>query len=104
MVLLRFAFLYYLGYNPISLPTENGSGSKSKVFEAEVQENCKTTIEKVKLFDALETCQAIDFTTYEKLHKKELKQSVIEPKNEFYLDYIKKENAVLVGARYFKFS
>jgi hypothetical protein len=53
VVLLRFAFLYYLGYNPISLPTENGSGSKSKVFEAEVQENCKTTIEKVKLFDAL---------------------------------------------------
>jgi len=80
-----------------------GSGSKSKVFEAEVQENWKNAIKKVKLFETLETCQAIDFTTYEKLHKKELKQSVIKPKNEFYLDRIEKENPVLIGARYYKF-
>lgn len=80
-----------------------GSGSKSKVFEAEVQENWKNAIEKVKLFETLETCQAIDFTTYEKLHKKELNQSVIKPENEFYLDSIEKENPVLIGARYYKF-
>ena len=81
-----------------------GSGSKSKVFEAEVQENWKAAIGKVKLFETLETCQAIDFTTYEKLHKKELKQSVIKPENEFYLDSLEKENPVLVGARYYMFS
>jgi hydroxymethylglutaryl-CoA synthase len=81
-----------------------GSGSKSKVFEAEICENWKTQIEKVNLFETLENSTAIDFTTYEKLHKKELKKSIIAPKNEFYLDRIEKENPVLIGARFYKFS
>lgn len=81
-----------------------GSGSKSKVFEAVVDKHWQSQIEKVKLFETLENCQAINFSTYEKLHKKELKQAVIVPKNEFYLDKIEKENPVLVGARYYKFS
>jgi len=81
-----------------------GSGSKSKVFEGEVQEKWKVALEKVKLFEALERTLSIDFSTYEKLHKKELKQSVIPPKNEFYLDYIEKGNPVLLGARYYKYS
>ncbi|WP_284652339.1 hydroxymethylglutaryl-CoA synthase family protein [Flavobacterium terrisoli] len=80
-----------------------GSGSKSKVFEAEVVPEWQSVLEKVKLFETLEQCTAIDFPTYEKLHKKELKQSVIAPKNEFYLDSIEKENPILVGARYYKF-
>ncbi len=37
-------------------------------------------------------------------NKKELKQSVGTPKNEFYLHSIEKENPVLVGARYYKYS
>ena len=41
---------------------------------------------------------------YEKLHKKELKESVIAPENEFYLERIEKENSVLVGARYYNFA
>ncbi len=81
-----------------------GSGSKSKVFEAEISPKWQTVIEKVKLFETLEKATAIDFSTYEKLHKKELKQSVLVPKNEFYLDSIEKENPVLVGARYYKFN
>ncbi|WP_264521752.1 hydroxymethylglutaryl-CoA synthase family protein [Flavobacterium sp. N1994] len=81
-----------------------GSGSKSKVFEAEISENWQNQIEKVKLFETLEKRTSIDFSTYEKLHKKELKQSVIVPKSEFYLDSIEKENPVLLGARYYKFS
>jgi hydroxymethylglutaryl-CoA synthase len=52
----------------------------------------------------LENSTAIDFITYEKLHKKELKQSVITPKNEFYLDSIEKENTLLIGARFYKYS
>ena len=80
-----------------------GSGSKSKVFEAEVSENWKSSIAKIKLFETLENCKAIDFSTYEKLHKKELKKSIIAPENEFYLESIEKENPVLVGARYYKF-
>ena len=80
-----------------------GSGSKSKVFEAVIEENWKASIEKIALFETLEQATAIDFSTYEKLHKKELKQSVIAPKNEFYLDKIEKENPVLVGARYYSY-
>ena len=81
-----------------------GSGSKSKVFEGEVQENWKNAIEKVKLFETLKNAKSIDFDTYEKLHKKELKESVIAPENEFYLERIEKDNSVLVGARYYNFA
>jgi hydroxymethylglutaryl-CoA synthase len=80
-----------------------GSGSKSKVFEAEVIEGWESQIGKVPLFETLEQRRALDFETYEKLHKKELQLSVIAPANEFYLDRIEKENPVLVGARYYKF-
>ncbi|MBF6642538.1 hydroxymethylglutaryl-CoA synthase family protein [Flavobacterium sp. J49] len=81
-----------------------GSGSKSKVFEAQVSPEWQSVIKKIQLFETLEQATAIDFSTYEKLHKKELKQSVITPKNEFYLSSIEKENPVLVGARYYKFN
>ncbi len=80
-----------------------GSGSKSKVFEAEVQENWQSVIEKTQLFETLNNSTEIDFGTYISLHKKERKHSVLQPKNEFVLDYIEKENPVLVGARYYKF-
>ncbi len=80
-----------------------GSGSKSKVFEASIESQWRSVLEKVKLFETLEQRTAIDFSTYEKLHKKELRQSVIPPENEFYLAAVEKENPVLVGARYYKF-
>ena len=79
-----------------------GSGSKAKVFEAEVQPQWQDVIAKVGLFDLLNNSTEIDFGTYISLHKKERKQSVLEPKNEFILDYIEKENPVLIGARYYK--
>jgi hydroxymethylglutaryl-CoA synthase len=79
-----------------------GSGSKSKVFEAQIATQWQSAIAKVKLFETLENCQPIDFTTYEKLHKKELKASVIQPNNEFYLHSIEKENPVLIGARQYQ--
>ncbi|RXR32181.1 hydroxymethylglutaryl-CoA synthase family protein [Flavobacterium piscinae] len=80
-----------------------GSGSKSKVFEAIVCENWKSVISQNNLFETLENNHSIDFETYEKLHKKELQQAVLEPKNEFALISIEKENPVLVGARYYEF-
>ena len=80
-----------------------GSGSKSKVFEAEVSSEWQMQIAKATLFETLENRTIIDFTTYEKLHKKELTQAHITPKNEFYLDRIEKENPMLLGARYYKF-
>jgi hydroxymethylglutaryl-CoA synthase len=80
-----------------------GSGSKSKVFEAQVEANWKSAIEKVPLFETLDNSTEIDFGTYITLHKKERNHSVLQPKNEFALDFIEKENPVLVGARYYKF-
>ncbi len=80
-----------------------GSGSKSKVFEGQMQSHWKENILKTNLFETLENRTAIDFETYGKLHKKELKSSIIPPKNEFVLDYIENENPVLKGARYYKF-
>ena len=80
-----------------------GSGSKSKVFEGTIEENWKSKIAKTQLFETLELRIAIDFKTYEKLHKKELKSNVLNSSNEFVLDYIEKENPVLKGARFYKF-
>jgi len=80
-----------------------GSGSKAKVFEAEVRMGWEHQIEKVPLFETLERRIALDFVTYEKLHKNELKTSVVPPVDEFYFDRIENENPVLLGARYYKF-
>ena len=80
-----------------------GSGSKSKVFEGEIQAEWKKQILKSNFFETLEKRKKIEFETYEKLHKKELQTSVLIPNNEFVLDCIEKENPVLKGARYYKF-
>lgn len=80
-----------------------GSGSKSKVFELEINQNWQTAIAPVQLFETLEKATEISFETYEKLHKKEQKTSVIAPTNEFYLSKIETENPALVGARYYEF-
>ena len=86
----KFGFLAY------------GSGSKSKVFEGIIQENWKEAIAKVSLFETLAKSQEIDFETYERLHKKEQKQAVKSPKNEWILDRIETEIPNLMGARYYK--
>ena len=86
----KFGFLAY------------GSGSKSKVFEGEIQSDWKTAITNVNLFETLEESFEIDFEIYEKLHKKEQKQSIKLPKNEWILDRIEKEIPNLLGARYYK--
>ena len=80
-----------------------GSGSKSKVFEGCIQADWKDKVLKTNLFEILANRTEINFETYEKLHKKELKTSLISPTNEFSLDYIEKNNPVLKGARYYKF-
>jgi hydroxymethylglutaryl-CoA synthase len=86
----KFGFLAY------------GSGSKSKVFEGTIQPDWQSAIANVKLFETLEQSFEIDFETYEKLHKKEQKQSVQLPKNEWVLDRIENKIPNLIGARYYK--
>jgi hydroxymethylglutaryl-CoA synthase len=79
-----------------------GSGSKSKVFEGTIQQDWQLALVNTNLFQTLEKSNAIDFITYEKLHKKEQSNSVLEPKNEWVLDRIEKEIPTLIGARYYK--
>jgi len=80
-----------------------GSGSKSKVFEAQVEDDWKTVIAKTNLFETLDNSVTIDFGTYIELHKKERKHAVLTPENEFVLDFIENENSTLIGARYYKY-
>lgn len=79
-----------------------GSGSKSKVFEGIIQDEWKTALANINLFETLAESFEIDFDTYEKLHKKEQKSSILTSKNEWVLDQIEKENPNLLGARYYK--
>lgn len=78
-----------------------GSGSKSKVFAGKVSENWKTVVAKWNLFEGLKNRTAIDFETYEKLHRKQLEESVNENYKGFGLQSIELENPVLQGARYY---
>jgi hydroxymethylglutaryl-CoA synthase len=80
-----------------------GSGSKSKVFEGIIEPTWKQKIQEIPLFETLEKRQTIDFETYEKLHNKELKSSIISPANEFILTNLEKENPNQLGARYYEF-
>jgi hydroxymethylglutaryl-CoA synthase len=72
------------------------------VFEGVIQAGWQAQIEKSALFTVLANSQEIDFDTYEKLHKKELKTAVRVPKHEWVLDRIEAEIPNLIGARYYK--
>ncbi len=80
-----------------------GSGSKSKVFAGKVSENWKNVVSKWNVFEELKNRTAIDFETYEKLHKKQLENSVNENYKGFGLKYVELENPVLKGARYYHY-
>jgi len=80
-----------------------GSGSKAKVLEAQVVEGWEPQIENLQLFETLASRTMLDFEQYERLHKKEQKQPILSPQNEFYLDSIEAQNPVLIGARYYKY-
>ena len=84
----RFGFLGY------------GSGSKSKVFEGKLQPEWKSVVSNFKIFDKLEKGTAIDYSTYEKIHRKQLKNSVLSPSDEFAIERIGTEG-VRLGARYY---
>ncbi|WP_326982654.1 hydroxymethylglutaryl-CoA synthase [Chryseobacterium sp. MYb264] len=78
-----------------------GSGSKSKVFAGKVSENWKNVVAKWNLFEELKNRTAIDFNTYEKLHRKQLETSVNENYKGFGLTSVEFDNPVLQGARYY---
>src|SRR5690606_17321090 len=79
-----------------------GSGSKSKVFEGNIQSGWSEAVKKANLFDTLAESQEIGFDTYLSLHKKEQQSSLLQPQGEWILEKIEKENPNLIGARYYK--
>ena len=80
-----------------------GSGSKSKVFEGIMQPNWIESIQKVNLTEKLESAQAVDFDTYEKLHKKQVKSPINKAQKGFVLQKIENEIPTLKGARYYEY-
>ncbi|WP_066441280.1 hydroxymethylglutaryl-CoA synthase family protein [Chryseobacterium sp. CCH4-E10] len=80
-----------------------GSGSKSKVFAGKVSENWKNVVSKWNVFEELKNRKAINFENYEKLHRKQLENSVNQNYKGFGLKYVELENPVLKGARYYHY-
>jgi hydroxymethylglutaryl-CoA synthase len=91
---LAGAEIGFLGY---------GSGSKSKVFAGKVSKSWKTAVSKLKLFENLKNRTAVNFETYEKLHRKQLETSVNEDYKGFGLKSIESENPMLTGGRYYTY-
>ena len=76
-----------------------GSGSKSKVFEGVVSSEWKSVVEKWNIFESLNNRKRIDFGTYEKLHRKQLINSINSQFKGFGLREIEKENPLSYGKR-----
>ena len=53
-----------------------GSGSKAKIFEGTVQTNWKDKIERVKLFQNLDSRKKISIDIYEQLHKRKVSSNI----------------------------
>lgn len=77
-----------------------GSGSKSKVFEATLQPTWATVVSRFRVFETLGKRQAIDYATYEALHKGAATASVIAPSGTFALAEVGTEG-VHKGARHY---
>ncbi|MFK8054996.1 MAG: hydroxymethylglutaryl-CoA synthase family protein [Saprospiraceae bacterium] len=78
-----------------------GSGSKSKVFAGSVRSPWEKIVKNWKLFEGLNARTPVDYATYEKLHRGQLKKPLAKPKNTFVLDHLGKEENKM-GARYYK--
>jgi hydroxymethylglutaryl-CoA synthase len=77
-----------------------GSGSKSKVFEGTLQSEWQTIASRLGIQQQLERRVAVDYATYERLHRGKQKESVLHPQDEFALHRIHQEGTK-AGARYY---
>lgn len=80
-----------------------GSGSKAKVFAGKVGKSWREVVQKWNVFENLKNRKAIDFETYEKLHRKQLESSVNPNYKGFGLKSIETENALSLGARFYHY-
>lgn len=78
-----------------------GSGSKSKVFEGRLQDTWKNVVSNFNVFQKLEEGLEIDYNQYERIHRKQITESIQKPSGEFIIEKIGTEG-VRLGARYYK--
>ena len=78
-----------------------GSGSKSKVFEAALVPGWQKHFDTQNVLNAFDDLVALDFETYEQLHKNELKKPIAPSSDVFKLERIEADNPVLFGARFY---
>jgi hydroxymethylglutaryl-CoA synthase len=76
-----------------------GSGSKSKVFQGEVQAGWEEALKQVELFRNLSERKRIDVPTYEALHGRTLKSPVLTEKEHVSLQGIETEVPTRMGLR-----
>lgn len=81
-----------------------GSGSKSKVFTGVLQAQWRTITSRFKLFSSLRERTIIDYDVYERLHRKQQKESVMKPSGTFYLEAVCHEKSVSEGARTYRWA
>ena len=80
-----------------------GSGSKAKVFAGKVGKSWREVVQKWNIFENFKNRKAIDFETYEKLHRKQLESSVNPNYKGFGLKSIETENPLSLGARFYNY-
>ncbi len=78
-----------------------GSGSKSKVFTATVEEGWRERVAQWRLMAQLQGRQELDYATYERLHRGQQKASVSTPENSFFLQKVERKDSPWQGARYY---
>lgn len=76
-----------------------GSGSKSKVFEGELQPGWREVASRFQLMARLAQRTAIDYYTYENLHRGQAAESPLPIQGEFFLKEVCREKGVREGAR-----
>ncbi|MFN7117172.1 MAG: hydroxymethylglutaryl-CoA synthase family protein [Saprospiraceae bacterium] len=79
-----------------------GSGSKSKVFEGELQPEWKNIVSRFNLFARLESRTEIDYNTYEALHRGKQTESVMAPNATFVLQNMGRD-PLLPGVRTYQY-
>lgn len=79
-----------------------GSGAKSKVFEGEIQKGWKEVVSRFQLLKELDNRKAIDYATYERLHRGSADRSVSEPNDEFTVLGVREERDDQEGARSYR--
>lgn len=80
-----------------------GSGSKSKVFEGVLQPQWREIAAGIGLQKQLDRRTAVDYATYERLHRGRQSESVLPPDGEFALHHIAAQGNK-TGARYYHFA